>query len=98
VELHIRPIADGKSTKRAPKIHAGRLGCYTARDQDPQMAGWLLCQIRHLYRIERELRKSRSGPQLRAAVRTHQAKPIYVRLHRTSPLKPHFFHFEDTPS
>jgi transposase len=38
--------------------------------------------IRHLYRIERELRKSRSGPQLRAAVRAHQARPIYDRLHR----------------
>jgi transposase len=72
------------------KEHIRLAGCwaharrkvYAARDQDPQMAGWLLRQIRHLYRIERKLRKSRSGPQLRAAVRTHQAKPIYVRLHR----------------
>jgi len=55
---------------------------YAAREQDPLMAGWLMRQIRHLYRIERRLRKSRSGPQLRAAVRAHQAKPVYARLHR----------------
>jgi transposase len=55
---------------------------YEARDQDPRIAGWLLRQIGHLYRIEGKLRKSRSGPQLRAAVRAHQAKPIYARLHR----------------
>jgi transposase len=55
---------------------------YEAREQDPPIAGWLLRQIGHLYRIERKLRISRSGPQLREAVRTHQAKPIYDRLHR----------------
>jgi len=55
---------------------------YEARDQDPRITGWLLRQIRHLYRIERKLRKSRSGPQLRAAVRAHESKPIYARLHR----------------
>ena len=72
------------------KEHIRLAGCwahlrrkvYAARDQDPLMAGWLMRQIRHLYRIERQLRKSRSGPQLRAAVRAHQAKPVYARLHR----------------
>jgi hypothetical protein len=72
------------------KEHIRLAGCwahvrrkvYAARDQDPLMAGWLMRQIRHLYRLERKLRKSRSGPQLRAAVRAHQAKPIYARLHR----------------
>jgi transposase len=55
---------------------------YEARDQDPRIANWLLRQISHLYRVERKLRDNRSGPQLRAAVRAHQARPIYQRLHR----------------
>ncbi len=55
---------------------------YEARDQDPFIARWLLRQIGHLYRIERKLRDNRSGPQLRAAVRAHQARPVYQRLHR----------------
>ena len=55
---------------------------YEARDQDPLIAGWFLHQIGHLYRMERKLRNNRSGPQLRAAVRSHQARPIYQRFHR----------------
>jgi len=55
---------------------------YEARDQSPVIAGWLLRQIGHLYRIERKLRENRSGPQLRATLRAHQAQPIYVRLRR----------------
>jgi len=55
---------------------------HEARGQDPLMATWLLRQINHLYRIERKLRRAKSAPQLRAAMRAHQAKPVYVRLHR----------------
>jgi transposase len=55
---------------------------YQAREQDPLMANWLLHQIGHLYDIERNLRRSRSGPQLRASVRAHQGRPIYARIHR----------------
>jgi transposase len=55
---------------------------YEARQQDPQIAGWLLRQIRYLYRLERKLRRSKSGPRLRAAMRAAQARPIYQRLHR----------------
>jgi transposase len=55
---------------------------YEAREQDPLIAGWLLRQIGHLYRIEGRLRRAKSGPQLRAAVRAHQARFIYQRLHR----------------
>jgi transposase len=55
---------------------------YEAHDQDPFIARWLLRQIGHLYRMERKLRDNRSGPHLRAAVRAHQARPIYQRLHR----------------
>jgi hypothetical protein len=46
------------------------------------MATWLLRQINHLYRVERKLRRAKCGPQLRTAVRAHQAKPVYARLHR----------------
>ena len=49
---------------------------YAAREQDPLMAGWLMRQIQYLYRLERPLRKSQSGRQLRAAVCPRQAKPI----------------------
>jgi hypothetical protein len=55
---------------------------HEAREQDPLMATWLLRQINHLYGIERKLRRAKSGPQLRAAMRAHQAKPVYARLHR----------------
>jgi transposase len=55
---------------------------YEAREQDPGMAGWLLRQIGHLYRLEKELRRKKSGSQLRMAYRAHQARPIYQRLQR----------------
>jgi transposase len=54
---------------------------YEARDQDPLIAGWLLHQIGHLYRLERKLRDDRSGPLRRAAARAYQARPVYRRLH-----------------
>jgi transposase len=57
------------------KLHEGRA-------QDPRRAAWLLRQIVYLYQIERSLRDGRSGPRLRAAVRAHQARPIYQRLYR----------------
>jgi transposase len=55
---------------------------HEAREQDPLVAAWLLRQISHLYRLERKMRRTKSGPQLRAAMRAHQAQPIYNRLHR----------------
>jgi transposase len=70
---HIRLAACWAHCRR--KLHE-------AREQDPRRAAWLLRQIVHLYRIERKLRDNRSGPRLRAAVRAHQARPIYQRLHR----------------
>jgi transposase len=55
---------------------------YEAREQDPGVVNWLLRQIGHLYRIERQLREGKTVATLRAVARAHQAKPIYVRLHR----------------
>ena len=55
---------------------------YEARNQDPLIGHWLLRQIGYLYRMERKFREDRSGAQLRVAIRAHQARPIYQRLHR----------------
>jgi len=55
---------------------------YQARDRDPRLAGWILRQIGHLYRIERELRARSAGPTLRQAVRAAQSALIVARLHR----------------
>ncbi len=55
---------------------------FEARQQDPPVAGWLLRQIRQLYRLEKKLRRLHAGPDLRAAQRAHQARPVYARLHR----------------
>lgn len=41
---------------------------------------WILRQIRLLYAIERMLRESRAGPNLRQAVRSSQSLPILIRL------------------
>lgn len=42
--------------------------------------GWILHQIGLLYAIESRLRKSRAGPNLRAAVRCSESRPILKRL------------------
>jgi transposase len=55
---------------------------YEARETAPRTAGWVLRQIQHLYRIEAELRRVEAGPNLRAAVRTSQSRPIVQRLKR----------------
>jgi transposase len=55
---------------------------YEALEQSPRTAGWLVRQIQHLYRIEASLRERRAGPQLRAAVRAHQSRPIVKRIER----------------
>ena len=55
---------------------------YEALEPSPRTAGWLVRQIQHLYRIEASLREQRAGPQLRAAVRAHQSRPIVKRIER----------------
>jgi transposase len=45
-------------------------------------SAWILGQIGQLYAIGRRLRESRAGPNLRAAVRAAQSRPIIDRLHR----------------
>jgi transposase len=49
--------------------------------ESPVRSAWVLRQIGHLYRVEGQLRESRAGPNLRAAVRATQSRPILHRLH-----------------
>lgn len=53
-------------------VEASEKGC--------RRSAWILRQIQHLYRIESDLRRNKAGPNLRAAVRTHQSKPIVERI------------------
>lgn len=45
-------------------------------------AAWLVGQISRLYAVEKQLREQQAGPQLRAAVRAWQSRPILERLRR----------------
>jgi transposase len=45
-------------------------------------AAWLVGQIGKLYAVEKHLREQYAGPQLRAAVRAWQSRPILERLRR----------------
>ena len=51
-----------------------------SRHAGPRPAGWIMRQIQHLYRIESALREKKSGPKLRAAIRSHQSRPIVERI------------------
>jgi hypothetical protein len=55
---------------------------YEAIESAPRTSGWIVRQLQHLYRVEAELRERKAGPQLRAAVRTWQSRPIVARLER----------------
>jgi transposase len=55
---------------------------YEAREESPRIAGWILNQIMHLYRVESGLRQHRAGPVLREAERAWKSRPIVTRLHR----------------
>lgn len=56
---------------------------YEAKDQAPQITGFLLKHIQNLYRIESRLRRHRAGPALRQAVREAESRPIFLRLQKT---------------
>jgi transposase len=45
-------------------------------------AAWLVGQIGQLYAVEKHLREQKAGPQLRAAVRAWQSRPLLERLRR----------------
>lgn len=47
-----------------------------------RLAAWFVGQIGKLYAVEKHLREQNAGPQLRAAVRAWQSRPILERLRR----------------
>ena len=51
---------------------------------ESKLAAWFVRQIGLLYVVEKELREKRAGPQLRAAIRTYQSRPILKRLRRAT--------------
>ena len=53
---------------------------FEAKDQSPKLIGWLLRQLGHLYRIEKELRGAKASPVIREAVRASQSAVIHRRL------------------
>jgi transposase len=60
--------------------HARR-GFYEALGEG-RAAAWIVGQIGLLYAVEKTLREQPAGPQLRAAVRAWQSRPILARLRR----------------
>lgn len=56
-------------------------------EECPGLAGWILRQIQHLYRIEAELRRLHAGPTLRAAVRSAQSTMVLTRIKKALRVK-----------
>jgi transposase len=73
--------SEGRITLAACWAHARRK-FHEAAESTPQQAGWMLLQIQHLYRIEKQLREIKAGPQQRQAVRVSQSRMITERIHR----------------
>jgi transposase len=53
---------------------------------ESKLAAWFVRQIGLLYGVEKELRRKKAGPRLRAAVRAWQSRPVLQRLHRAMEL------------
>ncbi len=73
--------SEGRITLAACWAHARRK-FHEAIESAPQHAGWLLLQIQHLYRVEKQLRTTRAGPRQRQATRAAESCMIVERIHR----------------
>ena len=73
--------SEGRITLAACWAHARRK-FHEATESTPQQAGWMLLQIQHLYRIEKQLRQTKAGAQQRQAVRASHSRMIIQRIHR----------------
>jgi transposase len=73
--------SDGRIALAACWAHARRK-FHEAAESTPQRAGWLLLQIQHLYRIEKQLRETKAGPRQRQALRSSQSRMITERIHK----------------
>lgn len=70
--------------------HARR-GFFEAKEQAPQVAGWILNQLGILYRWEEQWRQSRAGPAAREALRASHSRMVMERLRRAlEKLKPRY--------
>jgi transposase len=65
--------------------HARRL-FFEAR-RDSHFAAWILYLIRHLYRVEKELRERKSGPSLRDALRNSESRMVLKRIGKALGMK-----------
>lgn len=54
---------------------------FEAKERAPATVGWVLNQIGHLYKIERQLREAKAAPALRQAMRSAQSRMIHQRLY-----------------
>jgi transposase len=69
----------------------GRRGFFEAKEQAPQVAGWILNQLGILYGWEEQLRQSRAGPGGREALRASHSRMVMQRLRRAlEKLKPRY--------
>jgi len=80
-------VYESLARERSPELiligcwaHARR-GLHEALGEG-RAAAWLVGQIGRLYAVEKQLREQHAGPQLRAAVRAWQSRPILARLRR----------------
>src|ERR1035438_3604839 len=53
---------------------------------ETKLAAWFVGQIGLLYAVEKKLREQKAGPQLRAAMRAWQSRPVLQRLRRAMEL------------
>jgi transposase len=68
-----------------------RRGFFEAKDEAPQVAGWVLNQIGILYGWEEQLRQSRAGPEAREALRASHSRMVMARIKQAlERLKPRY--------
>jgi len=73
--------SEGRITLAACWAHARRK-FFEAKESAPQHAGWMLLQIQHLYRIEKQQRQIKATPAERQATRASQSRMIIQRIHK----------------
>ena len=59
-----------------------RRGFFEAKEEDPRRAGWVLGQLRQLYRTEAQLRRQGPGSALRVATRQASSAAVIDRLEK----------------
>ena len=68
--------------QRLGKAAFAILNFVTPSEAGRGIAAWYVGKIGLLYAVEKKLREQTAGPQLRAAMRVWQSRPVLARLHR----------------